>query len=81
MDDKKYWHELTAKEFDKIKDKSWSYIQKNYQQPDWCEYINALEGIMGCWSLVFLITGRKEHKKISRKFCKSCDCMKKESSK
>ena len=46
---------------------------KKFKQPDWCAYPDALAGMMGCWSLV---DNRPNglRTKISRKFCKGCDC-------
>ena len=37
-------------------------------QPIWCNYPDAVD-VLGCWSLV-----GKSRKKISREYCKSCDC-------
>ena len=70
---KKYWHELEKEEQKKV------FSRKNYtigdfmaefSQPDWCEYPNALEGQIGCWSLVY-----PEHE-FSEENCKDCDCYK-----
>lgn len=47
-------------------------FMERYSQPTWCAYHDALEAQMGCWSLVDL----ELRKKISPKFCKSCDCYK-----
>ena len=69
----KYWHKITAKEFETIKNKSVGWLMRNYKQPDWCGYPDAIDGYMGCWSLVFSITNRKEYKRISKVFCKSCE--------
>jgi len=52
---------------------TWGEVQKRYKQPDWCGYPDALEGAMGCWSLVDLFGLRHE---ISRDYCKKCDCYK-----
>ena len=71
---KRYFHELSQEEVDKLiaDKKSWGDIMREYKQPDWCNYPNALEGTMGCWSLVDL---SKEglRTEISKDFCKGCD--------
>ena len=75
---KKFFHEIPQKEVDKlIKDKKTiQYLMDNYSQPKWCNYHNALEAEMGCWSLMDL---RKDgiRTKISKKYCKDCDEFKK----
>jgi len=70
---KLYWHELSKEEYDKII-KSEMTIQDaldKYSQPDWCGYPDALAGMWGCWSL----TGENRIK-ISKEFCKDCECNK-----
>ena len=71
---KKYFHELEQSEIDTLiaEKKTIGYIHENYKQPDWCNYPNALEGNMGCWSLMNLL---KEgmRTKISKDFCKNCE--------
>lgn len=75
---KKYWHELTQEEVDLIlsEHRTVGFIVKNYKQPKWCTYYNALEGVAGCWTLMDLEPngGRT---KISKEFCSKCDCFKK----
>ena len=69
----KYFHELTKKEFRTLcKTKvTWGQAAKDYPQPEWCSYPDAVQGIMGCWSLMdFTVTGRNS--------CKNCDCYIKE---
>jgi len=62
---KKYWHRLKSDiNMEKI---TVGDCLKKYKQPDWCNYPNALEGGMGCWSLVF------HREKINKKFCRNCD--------
>ena len=46
---------------------------KNYKQPDWCNYEEALSWMMGCWSLCD-INKDGTRTKISTEFCKNCDC-------
>lgn len=46
-------------------------LKKEYEQPKWCGYPDALAGKWGCWSLMDIHGLRK---KISPKFCKNCDC-------
>jgi hypothetical protein len=66
---KKYFHELTDEEFAALLKThiTWGEVAKIYPQPNWCEYPGALEGEMGCWSLVYR-TG------VSPDYCKKCDC-------
>lgn len=65
----KYFHELTDKEFQTLmKDGiTWNHLPQIHPQPEWCQYSNALDGPMGCWSLT---TRRVKNKD----FCKRCDC-------
>lgn len=45
---------------------TWGDIQRMYRQPDWCGYPEALEGAMGCWSLIYRNVE-------SESDCKNCD--------
>jgi len=71
----RYFHELEQTEIDALiaNNPKIGYIMETYKQPDWCKYPNALEGQMGCWSLMDL---NKDglRTKISKDFCKDCDC-------
>ncbi len=71
----KYFHELTKTEFNKLvkKKMTWEQCAKDYPQPVWCAYPDAVYGTMGCWSLMSFnedgtnwVTGRN--------YCKNCDC-------
>lgn len=42
---------------------------ERYQQPTWCGYPGALEGQMGCWSLMDLKGLRTD---ICKEFCNTC---------
>lgn len=68
-----YWHELSQEKIDELISKkvTLKYVMDNYKQPDWCNYPNALEGVMGCWSLT---DNRKDglRTKISKQFCSNC---------
>ena len=67
----KYWHLLTDEEVKAIKpDTLCSELRKQYKQPDWCTYPDAIDGL-GCWSLTGV--NRRE---ISSGFCKNCECFK-----
>lgn len=72
---KPYWHELSEEAVEQlIKDhKTWGDVQNDYQQPAWCCYPNALDGRMGCWSLIDIEPGGLRSN-ISNDFCKGCDC-------
>lgn len=73
----KYWHEIPQEEVEqRIAEKRTNqYIMDNYAQPDWCNYPDALNGIMGCWALVDNAPGGTRAK-ISHEFCKNCECNK-----
>lgn len=68
MKDKKYFHEISDKEFDKLvrEKKTWQYVIKNYLAPEWCKYPDPLCGSMGCWSLVY-------RGLVSNNYCKTCE--------
>lgn len=65
----KYWHKLTDEEIQFLikKNPKWKWFKKYIKQPDWCDYPDALKGLMGCWSLVFT-------KDRNKKKCSDCDC-------
>ena len=67
----KYFHELTEEEYEALKNSgaTWADVMANYKQPDWCDYPDALEGVMGCWSLIY-------RKPVSETYCKDCECFK-----
>lgn len=72
MNQKIKWHEKTPQERDAIiKErglKTIGDVMANFDQPDWCDYPEALSGPMGCWSLLDpSIT-------IMRDYCKDCEC-------
>lgn len=66
----KYFHELTNEEIDSLVEnkKTWWDIKSEYKQPDWCNYPDALNGVMGCWSLIDL-----SDRKVNKEFCKTCE--------
>ena len=74
-DNRKYWHEISQEEVDKLiaDQKTIWYVMKNYKQPDWCNYEEALSWMMGCWSLCD-INKDGTRTKISTEFCKNCEC-------
>lgn len=67
----KYFHELTKEEFTELVEKKlmWKECAKLYPQPDWCNYPDAVCGIMGCWSLMNL--------SVTEENCANCDCYQK----
>ena len=68
---KKYFHELAEKEFKAVVDEkiTWEECAESYPQPEWCRYSDAVQGIMGCWSLMsHMVTGED--------FCKTCEMYK-----
>ena len=63
---KKYWHRLNNAQQKRVKERkdyTLGEFMKEYSQPDWCEYPNALEGEFGCLSLFYGMVH-------SEKFCK-----------
>lgn len=65
----KYFHEVTKGEWDEIlkRDMTWEECAKEYPQPRWCTYPDAVCGVMGCASLMAcFVTGMD--------YCKDCDC-------
>jgi hypothetical protein len=68
----KYFHEVPQSEIDELEEKGLltvGYVMSNYKQPDWCQYPDALAGVMGCWSLM----AKDTRSKISKDFCSNCD--------
>jgi hypothetical protein len=68
----RYWHTLEDSTIKRLiaRKTTWGEVMKRYSQPDWCNYPDALEGVMGCWSLIDV---HLRHQ-ISRDYCKGCDC-------
>lgn len=63
----KFFHQLSRDEVQSLRDKklTWAEVAKDYPQPVWCGYPNAVYGIMGCWSLMgLMVTGRN--------YCRRC---------
>lgn len=48
----------------------WIDLAKHYRQPTWCNYHEALSGMMGCWSLVGM---GGETKDLYKRRCNTCD--------
>ena len=70
-----YWHELPQEEVDKILASKITIgeLLEKYKQPDWCNYPDALDGNMGCWSLMDNHEGGIRSR-ISKDYCKDCEC-------
>ncbi len=66
----KYWHELKDSTIKRLfrKKLTLAEVMHRYKQPDWCHYPGALEGLLGCWSLM----SAESRLKISREYC--CEC-------
>ena len=65
----KYFHELTPDEFKELASEREGQLAKDfakdYPQPEWCSYPDAVHPL-GCWSLLaHMVTGRS--------YCKNCD--------
>jgi hypothetical protein len=58
----KYFYELSESEFEEIakSEITWEQCAKDYPQPLWCEYPDAVCGQMGCWSLMYFNIHSKE---------------------
>lgn len=63
--EKKYFHKLSEEEFNNAIKERKEY--KDFKQPKWCGYPNALDPMFGCWSLT------KRTIKIMTD-CQSCKC-------
>ena len=76
MTEKPYFHELTIAERQKMLNdkKTNKWLVDNYNQPDWCSYPNALNGLMGCWTLCNF---SKKEPIVTLKQCEKCDCFNK----
>jgi len=77
-----YWHELSREHQQEIlkqaakEYKTVGWFTKNYKQPDWCTYPDAMDPKFGCWSLVGNWEeelGFKSPEKIDRSFCDGCE--------
>jgi len=70
---KLFWHELRDSTIKRlIKNKvTWGEIIRRYRQPVWCGYLQALNGMFGCWALIDL---RGLRHKISQEYCSRCEC-------
>lgn len=66
-----HWHTLADSTIKKLikKHTTWGEIMKRYKQPNWCSYPDAIEGVMGCWSLI-----GASRDVISKEYCAKCDC-------
>ena len=68
---KRYFHLLTDAEWAAWKAQdppaTWRGLQDaGYVQPDWCGYPDALDGMMGCWSLIYREVSSED-------YCKNCE--------
>jgi len=66
----RYFHEIDEQERQAIFDRNIPVreVVEQYKQPDWCTYRNALQGGMGCWSLLLGDVAKK-----GEEFCRTCD--------
>jgi hypothetical protein len=65
----KPFHELTESEFNTLVDAGGMTSEecaRKYPQPEWCNYPMAVQGAMGCWSLM-------SHYVTGPKFCHGCE--------
>ena len=49
-----FWHELTNEQQNTVAESGiiLNTFMKIFSQPKWCKYPDALQGYMGCWSLM-----------------------------
>lgn len=75
---KQYWHKEEQEEVDKLIESGITIakLKEQYKQPDWCNYPDALDGVLGCWSLNNN-TQNGLRTKICEDFCKTCPKWKK----
>ena len=71
----KYFHEASDEEISALVEAKATIkdVNQKYIQPDWCDYPGALDGQMGCWSLMDLFGLRHS---IGHEYCKTCECYK-----
>lgn len=63
------WNEVNEKEQKEIISNgeiTWEQFADRYDQPEWCNYPDALHGMFGCWSLLFKRRERAED-------CRNCE--------
>lgn len=72
---KPYWHKIPKDDQESVLKYSGLTVgefMKKYRQPKWCGYHSALEGQMGCWSL--MVPGRI----IGIESCSGCELLRSE---
>ncbi len=64
----KYYNELRKEEFQWLIKEGVTFgeLLKDFPQPPWCNYPGAINGFMGCWSLV-------GHKVTGEADCQDCE--------
>ena len=68
-----YFHKLADDEREALEDSgaTWAEVVQAYEQPSWCAYHLALNGVLGCWSLVgWSLADRRIR---TEDDCKGCD--------
>ena len=65
---RKYLHLITDYEWKKMvaRGHTWGWLMKHFLQPRWCGHPDALQGAMGCWSLIYRYVK-------SENYCRNCD--------
>lgn len=69
----KYFHRILQSEIDQLiaDEQDWLFVSENYLQPKWCNHRDALDGPMGCLSLIDT-SKNGMRTKISKSYCKTC---------
>lgn len=72
----KHFHELTNQEFLWLVKEGITYAELNqdFPQPLWCDYHQAVFGMMGCWTLTNFSSGHSRVR--GEDSCRDCDCFK-----
>ena len=80
----KFWHELSEDEIKTLrkgkrrflfwrKRLTWGEVMIMHPQPLWCNYPEAVCGVMGCWSLIGIGGEDRRIRKIED--CEGCDLL------
>lgn len=69
---KKYFHEIKAKDWEKIKADCWTWdkVREKYAGPPWCKEAGSAVDALGCWSLIGI---GKPYRITKEDDCKKCD--------
>lgn len=68
----KHFHELRKEEWAWLvaEGTTWAELERDFPQPGWCRYPNALRRGMGCWSLIAI---GKPYRITEEADCQGCE--------